>query len=165
MSRPGARGRAALGAALVLCLAGCTGGAGSDVGTDPANDLGEVAVQSGDAEVRAAPVCTGDIPEDYTTCANAPQNVEQVRLAPSLVLTVSVPPDVAESGYRLLLDGRPVGGLDQPLTDTPQPVTVPQSAISAPDDLVLTVESLRDVSAPQAVWQFVLQDPAGEPAP
>ncbi len=156
--------RRLLSAALLAALcAGCGGRDVAPVGEPVVQDVGVVTVVSDDSRATVEPLCVGELPEDYTTCAGAPANLGQVELDQTRKATVNVPAGVAQGGYRLRVNGAELPGHAGVLEDISRPVRVPVSAVAAAGETVLTVEALRTYTRPPAVWQFLLSDPAGPP--
>ena len=158
--RTSRRVRRIVPAALVLALAltGC-GGADNYTGADPTPEVGEVTVVSDDSQATTDALCTGDLPDDYTTCPDAPANLGRLELDDSRHLGITVPGDVAAGGWRVRINGEPVSSVPQPINEPYQPLVVPPAAVDAPGEAVLTVEALRSPSHAAAVWQFLLDDP------
>lgn len=144
---------------LTLTLSGC-GGADRYTGADPTPEVGEVTVVSDDGKATTDALCTGDLPDDYTTCPDAPANLGQLQLDDSRHIGITVPSDVAAGGWRVRINGEPVRAVPQPINEPYQPLIVPPAAIEASGETILTVEALRSPSHAAAVWQFLLDDPA-----
>lgn len=159
-------------AALVLsaALTGCgqdqvdTAAPGDDVTVDIGSEIGEVTLVSDDSQATVPPVCVEDIPDDLTTCPGAPANLGQVELDETRKATLQLPTVLVESGYRLRVNGSPLPGQEDVLTDQVEPFRVPEEAVQAPGPTVVTVEALSGTTTPKAVWQFLLSDPAGTPS-
>ena len=150
--------------ATAAFLAGC---GSEDVGIEGSagpEEAGEVTLQSDDSTATVGPLCVEDIPEDLTTCADAPGNLGQLELDETRKTTLVVPREVAEGGYRVRINGTTPDGLTGVLEDRPLAVRVPVEAVEAPGETVLTVEALFSPQHPQAVWQFLLSDPVGAPS-
>jgi hypothetical protein len=155
----GARARRRAVTALVgLAASGCAGSSGMDDAA-PA----EVTVVSDDSRATVPPLCVEDIPQDLTTCENAPENLGELELDETRKVTVQVPAVIASSGYRVRVNGQAPPGLTDVVEDQAQPLQIPASAVAAPGETVLTVEALHSTSHPKAAWQFLLSDPAGAP--
>lgn len=144
---------------LALPLAGC-GDTDRYTGADPTPEVGEVTVVSDDSKVTTRPLCTGDIPDDYTTCPDAPANLGQLELDDSRHIGITVPSDVAAGGWRVRINGQPVSTVPQPINEPYQPLVIPPAAVEGSGETVLTVEALRSPAHAAAVWQFLLDDPA-----
>lgn len=128
-------------------------------------EVGEVMVTSGDAVVTRPPVCTGDIPEDITACAAAPQNVGTLPLSPTRKLAVTVPREVAQGGWRLRVDGKVLYGRgSQPLTDQYGAFTLPPEVVPKNREMTLDVVGLLSRQNPRAVWRFFLSTGPTSPA-
>ena len=154
--------RTSLPVTVVLALVtGCS--AGTPEAAEGAAGALEVTVVSDASRATVPPVCVGDIPEDLTACPGAPENLGQLELDETRKVTVQVPAEVAESGYRVRVNGAAPAGLAEVLEDQSQPVQVSAAAVAAPGETVLTVEALTSVDNPKAVWQFLLSDPARPP--
>jgi hypothetical protein len=88
-------------AAPLVVASGFGGTSDSVLGSEPAGaDALEVTLQSDDSTSTVAPVCVGDIHEDLTACAGAPQNLAKVELDQTRKATVQLPAAVSEGGYR-----------------------------------------------------------------
>lgn len=152
-------------AALLVVVSGCGGTSDSVPGSEPAGaDALEVTLHSDDSTSTVAPVCVGDIPDDLTACAGAPQNLGKVELDQTRKATVQLPAAVSEGGYRLRVNGSPLPGMDGVLNDKAEPFQVLADVVAEPGPTVLTVEALMSFLQPITVWQFELSDPAGPPA-
>lgn len=88
----------------VLC-AGCGGSDVAPVAGPVAEQVGVVTVVSDGSRATVEPLCVGELPEDYTTCAGAPANLGEVELDQTRRATVNVPTEVAQGGYRLRVNG------------------------------------------------------------
>jgi len=156
---------AAAALSLSAVLAGCgQDEVGSTAPVGVGSELGEVTLVSDDSQATVPPVCVEDIPEDLTTCAGAPANLGQVELDDTRKATLQLPTALVESGYRLRINGSPLPGLEDVLTDAVEPFRVPVEEVQVPGPTVVTVEALSGTTTPKAVWQFLLSDPAGTPS-
>jgi len=161
---------AAAALSLSAVLTGCgqddvgTAGPANDVTVDVGSEFGEVTLVSDDSQATVPPVCVEDIPEDLTTCPGAPANLGQVELDQTRKATLQLPTELVESGYRLRLNGSPLPGLEDVLTDAVEPFRVPVEEVQVPGPTVVTVEALSGTTTPKAVWQFLLSDPASAPS-
>lgn len=144
---------------LAALCGGCGGSDVAPVGEPVVQDVGVVTVVSDDSRATVEPLCVGELPEDYTTCAGAPANLGEVVLDDTRKATVNVPMEVAEGGYRLRVNGTELPEYAGVLGDISQPVRIPVVAAAQPTETVLTVEALRTPSHPPAVWQFLLSEP------
>lgn len=150
----------------VLLAALCAGCGGSDVapvGEPVVEEVGVVTVVSDDSRATVEPLCVGELPEDFTTCAGAPANLGEVELDQTRKATVNVPTEVAQGGYRLRVNGTPLPEHAGVLEEISQVVRMPVVAAAQPTETVLTVEALRTPSHPPAVWQVLLSGPTGAP--
>lgn len=145
-------------AAVVLTACG-TGDAGV-IGSGGAEDVGEITMVSDESRATVPPLCVGDIPEDLTICAGAPDNLGQVELDQTRKATLQVPREVATGGYRVQVNGQSVETLEGVLNDQSLQVRIPASVVAAPGSTVLTVKALFSPEHPIAVWQFLVSDPA-----
>lgn len=148
---------------LAALCAGCGGRDVAPVGEPVVQDVGAVTVVSDDSRATVEPLCVGELPEDYTSCAGAPANLGQVELDETRKATVNVPTKVAQGGYRLRVNGTELPEHAGVLEDISRVVRVPVNAVASAEEAVLTVEALRTFTHPPAVWQFLLSDPAGPP--
>lgn len=154
--------------ALVLGLAsaGCSRDAGTldasegEIAVSGGEDAGEVTLISDDSVATVPPVCVGDIPEDLTACAGAPANLGEVELTASLTAAVTVPRDLATSGYELRINGVVPPTIEPFINDLTVSFQVPQEIVDQPGPTIVTVEA-NSLQGPMAVWQFLLSDPAG----
>lgn len=83
---------------LAALCAGCGGRDVAPVGEPVVQDVGAVTVVSDDSRATVEPLCVGELPEDYTSCAGAPANLGQVELDETRKATVNVPTKVAQGG-------------------------------------------------------------------
>ena len=158
------RAHVAAGAALAAALAACSSGGAGIEGPGGPEEAGEVTLVSDDSRATVEPLCVEDIPEDLTTCPGAPANLGQVELDETRSATLQVPTEVATGGYRVRVNGEPLATLEGVLNDASQKVRIPPEAVAAPGETVLTVEALFSPEHPKAIWQFLLDDPAGAPS-
>lgn len=149
--------------ALAALGAGCGGSEAAPVGEPVVEDVGVVTVVSDDSRATVEPLCVGELPEDFTTCAGAPADLGEIELDETRKATVDVPTEVAQGGYRLRVNGTELPEYAGVLEELSQVVRIPVVAAAQPTETVLTVEALRTPSHPPAVWQFLLDDPAGPP--
>jgi hypothetical protein len=158
-------GGTAVIAGMLLAGSACGGASDAVPGSEPDGAASlEVTLQSDDSTSTVGPVCVEDIPEDLASCAAAPQNLGKVELDQTRKVTVQLPASVSEGGYRLRVNGAPLAGMEGVLNDKAQPFQIPEAAVDAPGETVVTVEALMTTSHPIAVWQFLLSDPVGPPA-
>ncbi|CAN5144742.1 hypothetical protein BH24ACT10_BH24ACT10_09720 [soil metagenome] len=114
--------------ALVVLLGGCAAGDRAIIGQSEDAEVGTVTLQSDASTAEVEPICVGDLPEDFTACAGAPQNLGAVELDETRKATLAVPLEVATGGYRVLVDGEPLPGLDGILNERNQVLRVPEAA-------------------------------------
>lgn len=153
-----------VGAMLVVLLSGCGSEDAGVAGPAGPEEAGKVTLQSDDSTATVGPLCVEDIPEDLTTCADAPENLGQIELDETRKATLVVPAEVATGGFRVRINDEVPRDLEGVLEDRPLAVQVPAEAVAAPGETVLTVEALFSTQHPKAVWQFLLSDPAQPPA-
>lgn len=154
-------GRTLAGLALAATLVACGGGDEAVIGDEETPAIGDVTLQSGDSTATVPPLCVGEIPEDLTTCPDAPENLGQVELDETGTATVVVPIEVTTSGFRLRLNGEPLDQQAGTLTERNVNLQIPLDAVDGQNEGVLTVEALRGTDVPPAVWQFLLSAPDG----
>lgn len=66
-------------------------------------------------------------------------------------------------GYRVRVNGEPLPRLEGVLEDRNQVLRFPPAVFAGAEEAVLTIEALRSVDHPRAVWQFLLDEPRAQP--
>lgn len=157
--------RAALSAAtLVVVSAGCAGEQAAPVGGPVEEEVADLTVVSDDQQVTTGAACIADLPDDLSDCADPQDAVARIELDQTRKGALVVPAEVASGGYRVRVDGAPLPELDGTLGEQYQVFRVPVETVAQPGPTTLTVEALRSTTHPEAVWRFLLDDPAQAPA-